>query len=349
MCIHGQRGYGQLRGDHRFPWSRSIKVDWAKGVDVDGVVTDELNLAEHALAMVTRCRVLVDVNPAGCRKGTLWRSRRYRQRSSLQFLRYLHHCPGFIRVGGGVVVNKVWSGRFDRLADAQEHASGASQDRLFADAQWLRRQEQLWSDLSSAPESLDDLLGARGTTLPLLIAEAESVSVIDLGGGSGWCYRASLSVGARFTSYTVVEIPPVVEAYSPMSNDELRWVTSEQLAAAVHVADVLYVNSALQYMPDNETLLSTLDATGARTVLLDQLLWTRRGADWFTVQVNSDVPTVARFTAVEPLMSALVERGLIPCWANVLRGTSSFNFPDMSEFDALDRIPGYLSLLFRRR
>ena len=56
-------------------------------------------------------------------------------------------------------------------------------------------------------------------------------------------------------SDTVAELSSVVRAYEEMQDETLRWVDVASLRAEAHSVDVLYINSALQYMPDNEVLL----------------------------------------------------------------------------------------------
>ena len=87
-----------------------------------------------------------------------------------------------------MTLNQVWEGRFDSLDEAVLHASSPSHDKLFANASWLSRQRQLMINETAASGSLNELLGGRLTTLPLLLAGISGeVSILDLGGGSGWC------------------------------------------------------------------------------------------------------------------------------------------------------------------
>lgn len=241
----------------------------------------------------------------------------------------------------------VWRGRFSSIAEAQTDYPHTSQVGLFALESWLSRHAQTWSKHVTTPTTLDELVDARLSFLPPLVAGLQQASVLDLGGGSGWCYRSLVRAGGSVLKYTVIDLPSVVDAYSFREDETLQWKTLEQFTTSPTRVDILYSNSALQYMPDNGTLVALMRMCRPQYVLLDELMWSR-GQDWFTLQDNSDAPVIARFASIDALFGEILNLGLAPSWAHLVQGTSSLDFPDMSAFNPRDRIPGYLSVLFRR-
>jgi len=240
----------------------------------------------------------------------------------------------------------VWTGQYRSISDAQA-ASGGDQTTLFDLQSWLSRQWELWNSTSRAPQTLTDLSFGRLTHLPLALTGMESVRVADLGGGSGWTYLACLGAGVSVGAYTVIELEAAVEEFGCLSDGVLTHRTFDDITGIPSPIDVLYCNSVLQYTPDNEILLNVIKVLKPAYVLLDELMWTYEAIDWLTVQTNCDIPTVARFAAIEPLLGDLARYGLFPVWQWLVQGSVRHGFPDMSSFDATHRIPGYLSLLFR--
>jgi putative methyltransferase (TIGR04325 family) len=240
----------------------------------------------------------------------------------------------------------VWTGQYRNISDAQA-ASGGDQTTLFTIQSWLSRQWELWNSTSRAPQTLADLSLSRLTQLPLALTGMGSVRVADLGGGSGWTYLACLGAGVSLDAYTVIELEAAVEEFGCLSDGVLTHRTFDDVPGIPSPIDVLYCNSVLQYMPDNGTLLDAISVLKPAYVLLDELMWTYEANDWFTVQTNCDIPTVARFSAIEPLLDDLARHGLFPAWQRLVQGSVRHGFPDMSSFDATHRIPGYLSLLCR--
>jgi hypothetical protein len=120
-------------------------------------------------------------------------------------------------------------------------------------------------------------------------------SVVDYGGGSGWAFgllRASCP-DLDITSYTVLELPDVVEALAtlPKMDPRLTYVSFEN-AGRLPAADLIYANAALHYAETEQTFLDTALALGpAPNLLLDGFL-AHPEREFFLVQhvYGHDVP-----------------------------------------------------------
>jgi putative methyltransferase (TIGR04325 family) len=179
-----------------------------------------------------------------------------------------------------------------------------------------------------------------------MLAMAGSVSVIDLGGSSGWCLQASLGAGADVEKYVVVELPCVIEGMAHLATGVLSFQEWQEALLDESVYQVMYVNSVLQYLDNNDLLLTLVKAKAPHFVLLDELLWSPTTFDWYTIQRNLDSPAVVRFASEQKLTSALKELGYRCVWRRLSANAGEWHFPDMAEFGQDVAVDGRLSLLF---
>lgn len=152
--------------------------------------------------------------------------------------------------------------------------------------------------------------------------------------------------------YLVLEIPEVVQRFQAAADGPLRFQAfldyETTLSGGSGHVDVVYSNSALQYAPDNTVLCEVVSHFAPRLVLLDELLWHSGTADWFSLQVNSDVPVPCRFTSLSKLESDMRQVGYTIAWSGSFGGAGGYGFPSMQGFDESRRISSALSLLFTR-
>jgi putative methyltransferase (TIGR04325 family) len=152
--------------------------------------------------------------------------------------------------------------------------------------------------------------------------------------------------GCEFDRYLVLEIPEVVQRFAESAYGSFEFDTFDSALGSKpgEAIDVLYCNSALQYAADNQDLLTTIADLQPRLVMLDQLLWSRRDVDWFSIQTNSDIPLIVRFISLNKLTQELAEAGFDIAWSSPFSGVN-YSFASMSGFDEVHAIPYAMSLL----
>jgi putative methyltransferase (TIGR04325 family) len=247
----------------------------------------------------------------------------------------------------------VWVGQYESRHEAQSAlATRTNQEDtdLFALPSWLRRQGLLVDRIDPDPQSILNSALPRPTNLPLVCSGGGIRRIVDYGGGSGWVFEACERVTSSIDQYVVIDSAEVVAAYLSRRTSPIHFVTFDESDRALHEApfDVVYSNSALQYAGDNQGLMILLRNTRPRLLLIDELLWSLSDRDWFTLQVNSDVPVISRFASLPRLQNDLKECGYRVAWTGSFGGSAGYAFPDMSEFDDDHRIDHAMSLLFTR-
>jgi putative methyltransferase (TIGR04325 family) len=149
-------------------------------------------------------------------------------------------------------------------------------------------------------------------------------------------------------SYTVIDIPEVVEYFKTHDVGPVVFQTQRDFLDLRdrRSTDVVYANSSLQYLPNNEDFLAILETVQPSFVLLDELLWTRGASDWFAVQINSNLPVVARFLSLELLDGELGALG----YTLIFEGPylTPAGFPEMIMQPSTERIQYALSRAYRR-
>ena len=105
-----------------------------------------------------------------------------------------------------------------------------------------------------------------------VLTERGEVRIVDFGGGMGISYiDVRAACGPAVIEYTVVETEAVCAAGRSLfaSESAIRFVTS--LGQVNQGVDIVYVSSALQYLPDPLAALRELASLGARYILLVNL------------------------------------------------------------------------------
>jgi len=165
----------------------------------------------------------------------------------------------------------VWTGVYTRFEDVPVSGPGFEGDKWSAITRAhterapaaLRRGAPVRpaGDRALLPELAADVLAERG-----------QVRIVDFGGGMGISYIDVRALcGPVALEYTVVETEAVCAAGRSLfaADSAIRFVTS--LGQTKRGADIVYVSSALQYVPDPLAALRELAALEARYVLLVNL------------------------------------------------------------------------------
>lgn len=237
----------------------------------------------------------------------------------------------------------IWTGFFSTREAAVEACK--TDGTLWSNPRWLMRQGGI-SGEGAYIDSWQSL--PRPTTLPLLTSSRALGTVVDFGGSSGWVYQRCLDLGARLEKYVVVEVPPVVAQFAPTAPERVVYVTAEDSHKCFDTSvDILYSNATLQYLNSLDEFLSLIISSRPRTILIDELLWTRNHDDWFSVQTNSDRLMVVRFVSFARLKDDLQRLGYRLGWSQgTLAADTRMAMPDMSHLPEELRINARLSACF---
>jgi len=244
------------------------------------------------------------------------------------------------------MTTSVWSGVYSNAKEA-EAVVGRQKALLFECPSWLIRQRALADQ--TAEFLRHGCQAPRPTLLPAVVAGATDVVVVDLGGGSGWVGSLLRGLGLPIRRYVVRDLPQVVDFHRQHTVEGIEYQYLDDTSLTHSSVDVLYANSCLQYMPDNDGLLDQVRRLRPRTMLVDELLWCRSDQDWFTIQANSDIPCVTRFASLHRLVTEAEHEGMRLAWEGIFgAGHRDYSFPDMSNFPDDLAIASAISLVFTR-
>lgn len=245
----------------------------------------------------------------------------------------------------------IWDGEYSSWREATEASRAKGEAAVFDGQRWADRILGQLLDFRSALAEDATAPPPRPCALPDICAASGARSVVDFGGSSGWAYDFLLaSLGERaITSYTIVEIEPVVAAMEvkALHQSPVAYRTPE---AALSRCDVLYCNSALQYAPSNSQFVDIAKRTNPRFILLDDLV-AIGDRDFFTLQNYFDSTIPYRFIGLESFIddmagigySEQMKRPYPTVGAAAGRGYAMDNFPEGK------RLHHSLTMLFSHR
>lgn len=240
----------------------------------------------------------------------------------------------------------IWKGVYAHYRDVPTAGPG------FAGEVWAR----------AARESVVRLLAARqpGGAIPLEVAnenallpflaaslrrEGGTVRILDFGGGLGESYLqlTSSAVGCPAVDYHIVETPVICALGTELVGAESGLHFHDHLPADLRDVDIVYINSALQYVKDYASLLASLCAYQPAYILLVRLA----AGDiptYATAQRNVRGSTIAYwFLRVGEVIDLMGREGYRLVWKGAVeRQYNQDNFPRQY------RLGRYCSLLFAR-
>lgn len=202
----------------------------------------------------------------------------------------------------------IWVGAFDSweqaVAEADKFNAGHTLDQIsFASGRWLQRQSGI---LRHAKLGMWD----RYSTLPVLAALIYPSTIVDFGGGSGWTYWAlNEHIRDSLTQYVIVEIDEAINAFSDCnSDDRVRFCTSKDLSLGEPgLTSILYANSFLQYLPDDEILRSIASDHRPNYIVIDDMQVASRS--FICHQRYYGQVIVCRFTEASQVSTMLLAEG----------------------------------------
>ncbi|MCG3774022.1 MAG: hypothetical protein JW395_0839 [Nitrospira sp.] len=121
-------------------------------------------------------------------------------------------------------------------------------------------------------------------------------------------------------TYTVIEQEVTTEIFSEEfeQNNNVEFVSSASFSEVVprEATDLLYSNSTLQYLPNNEFFLSLVEAYRPRMILIDDFQISTE-TEFFSLQHYYGVEIPCRFSSVSDLEGACLRSGynLLGAWS----------------------------------
>lgn len=231
----------------------------------------------------------------------------------------------------------IWEGVYSRFEDVPVKGQGFDDDawRLTLSSELAAVRGGRWYDeFAQDHEAL---------VLACRLVDSPSLRIVDFGGGFGasWFYLRG-ALPERVVEYQVVERADVAAAARTHAAEEgLSFASS---IASHHLgADVVFVKSALQYVPDYATTVASLLALGAEYVLFEKFAGVNCKT-YATAQVNHAGSSIAFwFVSVEELTRMAAGAG----YRCILRRKLTHSY-SQAAFPPEMRMGEAMTLLFRR-
>jgi putative methyltransferase (TIGR04325 family) len=153
---------------------------------------------------------------------------------------------------------RVWRGPFSSWQQAVDQAFNPN--LTWSERAWTSRQEEF---LHVA--GVDAKNPPRPSTLPMAAGLLNARRIVDYGGGAGWVFALlkKSCPNLKLTSYTVAELPDVVQAFNQLASADprLTYVTFQDISL-LPGADLLYANASLHYGETERPFLHAAVALG---------------------------------------------------------------------------------------
>lgn len=205
-------------------------------------------------------------------------------------------------------VEHLWLGPFETLDEAKSNSNAGIG---FEGDQWKNRIVDILKHYRSL-SAVDGrhALPPRPSNLPLVVSALKPQKIIDFGGSSGWSWSflKNVSFNHQVKKYTVIELESVCD-----------FIFEEELHADKEISfqsdvpeddfDLLYVNSALQYLQDNSEFLRCVQSSSPSHILLDDLIASDLKQDFFGLQKYFTTLILYRFLSLSKLLGDMREIG----------------------------------------
>lgn len=206
--------------------------------------------------------------------------------------------------------NYIWKGVYPTWEDTCK-AAQAIGGRGLGGGRWFQRITQQIVDYRDELRQYGIAMPPRPSNLPLVCAMTNPSAIVDFGGSSGccWDYLQNTLPKHRISSYVVVETDEVVD-YMKNSGIHNAPVNYRSLNDPLDSCDLLYCNSVLQYFGSNAPLLSLIERTTPKIILLEDVI-AKGEEDFFSVQSYYDSAIPYRFIGLYKLLKELSHSGYI--------------------------------------
>ena len=204
----------------------------------------------------------------------------------------------------------IWNGPYQTWFEALRAAQSHKIDQpIFTSERWLQQITNQLLDYRNELKKYAIAQPPRPCNLPWIVGLLSPSSIIDFGGSSGWVmdYLQNTIPENTISSYSIIEIESVVK-HMQISELQANIIKYQTLDEPLNHCDLLYSNSALQYIESNALFLSLIERTTPNYIFLEDLV-AKGEKDFFGTQSYGDKAIPYRFIGLDNLINDLSSVG----------------------------------------
>ena len=196
----------------------------------------------------------------------------------------------------------IFNGVYNSFEEAVIQLRGAG----FSSVDWLERERNRFLTYRELC-SLKVTPPPRVCNLPFLVALSGAKSIADFGGSTGWAWEYLRSSGTARTieKYFVIELEASCRYFASLHTRPVEYLTS--LPPDEHI-DILYTNSMIQYIADDESFFAILRNQRPTYLLIDDFLGGLI-SEFFSVQKYYEHQLVVKFRNIPRFIEGIVSIG----------------------------------------
>lgn len=188
----------------------------------------------------------------------------------------------------------LWEGVYSTQHNASENLRNFSNElseNSLSRYKWIEKQRYLLEEAWVGKVH-------RTFSLPKTLQLNSKITILDFGGGIGWGFPLVL---ANFSpiEYYIVETEDSVNTFSKYWWNDFPVFTSNYRTIKKKV-DVIYVNSVLQYLENNQTLIDLIKHFIPEKVVIDEIV-ASKSKEFFSLQNHWDTQLIYRFLNLNDL------------------------------------------------
>ena len=171
---------------------------------------------------------------------------------------------------------EIFEGNFDSLETALKEQRFRNTNDVFTSDNWKNRQ-QLFLDMSK------EGISPRHSSLISFLAEHKQIdTILDIGGGSGWIFNLLEANIQKPLTYINLEITEICEEFSKKFShtNRVQFVDSWESILSLKEISLIYSNSTIQYMSDENLFENFRKISQPKYLVLDDFIATSSKSYW---------------------------------------------------------------------
>lgn len=220
---------------------------------------------------------------------------------------------------------------------------------------WIEKEcKVLLSYREKSKTGVDKNYPPKNSSLPLFFSLINPGKILDYGGSNGWVFdflktTISETLFQKITGYSVYDFKKSCEFFSPLHSEPVNYLSEIE---SLEEVDLLYSNSTLQYILEEDEWTRVISKTNPKWILLDDFFCHDHDEDYFTLQKYRGRKMIVKFRSINKFKNYLEKIGYeVVCIFPFISGyktKSDNNFLDMGEVPKEFRINYSQSILIRR-